>query len=191
MGNSESRDGEPAPADLSRRDVIKLGAAVTLSATLGAGEALAGQAAIPAPAFFTPAELALVDELSEMIVPADEHSPGARAARVAAYIDARLAEAFEPQDRTAWRNGLKLVDDLSRQSAGKPFLQSSPDERLAVLSRMAQNEGKPQKPEEEFFSELKQRVIHAYYTSEIGIKQEMEYKGNTYLAEFVGVDVSQ
>ena len=191
MGNSESRDGEPAPADLSRRDVIKLGAAVTLSATLGAGDALASQEAIPAPAFFTPAELALVDELSEMIVPADDHSPGARAARVAAYIDSRLAEAFDPQEKTAWRNGLKLVDDLSRQATGKPFLQSSPDERLAVLSLIAQNEGKPQKPEEEFFSELKQRVIRAYYTSEIGIKQEMEYKGNTYLADFVGVDVSQ
>jgi hypothetical protein len=190
MGNSEPRDGDPAPADLSRRDVIRLGAAVTLSATLGAGDALAGQA-IAAPAFFTPAELSLVDELSEMIVPADEHSPGARAARVAEYIDARLAEAFEPQDKTAWRNGLKLVDDLSRQSTGKPFLQSSPGERLAVLSRMAQNEGKPQKPEEEFFAELKHRVIRAYYTSEIGIKQEMEYKGNTYLAEFMGVDVSQ
>jgi hypothetical protein len=191
MGNSESRDEEPAPADLSRRDVIKLGAAVTLSATLGAGDALAGQAATPARTFFTPAELALVDELSEMIVPADDHSPGARATRVAAYIDARLAEAFEPEERTAWRNGLKLVDDLSRKSTGKPFLQSSPEERLQVLTGMAQNEGKPQKPEEEFFSALKQRVIHAYYTSEIGIKQEMEYKGNTYLAEFVGIDVSQ
>jgi hypothetical protein len=190
MGNRESRDGEQPPADLSRRDVIKLGAAVTLSTTLGAGDLLAAQV-IPAPAFFTPAELALADELSEMIVPADDHSPGARAAGVAAYIDARLAEAFDPQDRTAWRNGLKLVDDLSRQSTGKPFLQSSPDERLAVLNRMGQNEGKPQKPEEEFFSELKQQVIRAYYTSDIGIKQEMEYKGNTYLAEFVGVDVSQ
>jgi hypothetical protein len=41
-----------------------------------------------------------------------------------------------------------------------------------------------------FFAELKGHVVHAYYTSEIGIKQEMEYKGNTYLAEFVGTDVS-
>ena len=38
--------------------------------------------------------------------------------------------------------------------------------------------------------ELKSRVVQAYYTSEIGIKQEMEYKGNSYLAEFSGVDVS-
>jgi hypothetical protein len=55
---------------------------------------------------------------------------------------------------------------------------------------MAQNEKAPQKPEEHFFIELKSRVAHAYYTSEIGIKQDMDYKGNTYLAEFVGTDVS-
>ena len=47
--------------------------------------------------FFTRQELALVDELSEMIIPTDDHSPGARAAKVAAYIDARLAEAFDAQ----------------------------------------------------------------------------------------------
>ena len=33
-------------------------------------------------------------------------------------------------------------------------------------------------------------MVQAYYTSEIGIKQELEYKGNTYQAEFAGVDVS-
>ena len=55
---------------------------------------------------------------------------------------------------------------------------------------MAQNERKPETPEELFFAELKSRVVHAYYTTEIGIKQEMEYKGNSYLAEFVGTDVS-
>ena len=39
-------------------------------------------------------------------------------------------------------------------------------------------------------NELKSRVVQGYYTSEIGIKQEMEYKGNSYLGEFVGFDVS-
>ena len=63
------------------------------------GRALAGAIAAPA-TFFTRQELALVDELTEMIIPADEHSPGARAAKVAAYIDARLAEALDAKDRT-------------------------------------------------------------------------------------------
>ena len=56
---------------------------------------------------------------------------------------------------------------------------------------MAQNEAYPKKPEEVFFKELKSSVVHVYYTSEIGIKQDMEYKGNTYLPEFVGYDVGK
>jgi hypothetical protein len=152
--------------------------------------ALAGQSAA-ATTYFTRDELALVDELAEMIIPADDHSPGARAAKVAAYIDGRLAETFDAKDRTTWRDGLKLIEQLSRQAAGKPFLQSAPTERLALLERIAQNEGKPAKPEEHFFAELKSRVVDAYYTSEIGIRQEMEYRGNTVQAEFSGVDVSQ
>ncbi len=176
--------------DLSRRDLLKLGAAATVAASLGAGETLAAQAASGTPAFFTTEEFALVDELSEMIIPTDEHSPGAKAARVAAYIDARLAEAFEEKDKTTWREGLKLIEQLSRDSSGKPFLQSSPEERIALLTRMAQNEREPKKPEELFFAQLKSRVAYAYYTSEIGIHKEIEYKGNTYLAEFVGIDVS-
>ena len=186
---------ESEETDLGRRDLIKLGAAATLAASLGVGEPLAAQspaAATPlaAQTFLTPEELALVDELSELIIPTDEHSPGARAAKVAAYIDFRLADAWEEQERTDWREGLKRIDQLSRESGGKPFMQSSAEQRLAVLTRIAQNEKEPRQPEELFFAKLKSRVVDAYYTSEIGIKQEMEYKGNSYLAEFVGTDVS-
>jgi hypothetical protein len=174
--------------DLSRRDLLKLGAAATLTASIGVGESLAQTAAKAGatPVFLTPQEFALLDELSEMIIPTDEHSPGARAARVAAYIDSRLPE-WEERDK--WREGLKLVDQLAQEAHNKSFMQSSPDERTAVLTRMAQNESKRQKPEEAFFAELKGKVVHAYYTSEIGIKQEMEYNGNSYLPEFAGTDV--
>ena len=174
--------------ELTRREAIKLGAAVTVAVSIEGTSALAQPGART---FFTREELALVDELSEMIIPADEHSPGARAAKVAAYIDARLAEAFDVADRTTWRDGLKLIDALSRQAGGKAFLESTPAQRLALLEGIAANEAKPQKPGERFFAELKSRVVDAYYTSEIGIKQEMEYKGNTYQAEFAGVDISR
>jgi sugar phosphate isomerase/epimerase len=173
--------------DITRRDAIKLGAAATVT-SLGIPEALI--AAAGAPAFFTAHELALVDELSEMIIPSDDHSPGAKAAKAAAYIDATLAEAWEAKDKEIWRSGLKLVDALCQEMNGKPFLQSSADERAAVLTRMSRNEQRPESPAETFFVELKGRVVHAYYTSEIGIKQDLEYKGNTYLNEFVGADVS-
>ncbi len=131
-----------------------------------------------------------MDELSELIIPADEHSPGARAARVAACIDSRLAGAWDEADRTMWRDGLRRVDQLAPASGVGAFLRATADERIAVLTRMAANEAAPNTPDELFFKELKSRVVDAYYTSEIGIKQDLEYKGNTLLAEFSGTDVS-
>ncbi len=174
--------------ELSRRDVIKLGAAATAAVSLGIGRVEA-QARVGG--FLTDSEFAMLDELSEMIIPTDDHSAGAKAAKVAAFIDSQLAEAWEDKDRTDWRAGLALVDRLANDMNGASFMKSSSEQRLSVLTRMAQNESKPEKPEEQFFKELKGRVVYAYYTSEIGIKQDMEYKGNTYQAEFAGYDVSK
>jgi hypothetical protein len=167
---------------IDRRDLIRVGAGaiVAAPAVLRAAEA---------PKFFTPAEFAMLDELTETIIPSDEHSPGARAAKVAAYIDERVAEAFEPTARDDWRNGLKLVDELSNKMHKRAFMEASPEQRIAVLTRMAKNEMKPKTPEEIFFRELKRATADAYYTSKIGIHQEMEYKGNVMLQEFVGYDV--
>ena len=176
---ADERDREPASTtDLTRRELIKLGAAATLSASLVARAGLSAQALPAAPAFFTPQEFAALDEWSELTIPAYDHSPGAKAAKVATFIDSQLAEAFGDSERTMWRQGLA------------PFLGLSTADRLALLTRIAANETKPQTPDEQFFVDLKHRVVFAYYTSEIGLKQEMEYKGNTLLTEFVGFDVS-
>ena len=70
-------------------------------------------------------------------------------------------------------------------------MQASQDQRVAVLERMAQAGAILVRPDEKFFVELKSRVARAYYTSKTGIHDELEYKGNTYLREFAGVDVSK
>jgi hypothetical protein len=170
------------PYEISRRDLIRIGA----SAVLAAPAALAASAP---PKFFTLAEFALLDELTEMIIPADSHSPGARAAQVAAYIDQSVSEAFEDKERDLWRNGLKSVDELSNKMHGSIFMQAAPEQRVAVLTRMSKNEMKPKNPEEIFFVELKHATAHAYYTSKIGIHQDIEYKGNVMLEQFVGYEV--
>jgi hypothetical protein len=177
-------------AGLTRREMLKLTATAALSIPLtGLSQtADAAGAQWKAPLFFTRDEFALVDELSELIIPTDAHSPGARAAGCAAYIDARLAEAWTEEPKTQWRDGLKLIETMSQEINGKPFMQATPAQRLALLTRIAQNERNPQKPEERFFRELKSRTVHAYYTSKIGIHQEMEYKGNVSIKEFVGFD---
>jgi hypothetical protein len=178
--------------ELTRRDIIKLGATAAVAATLigldTSAVSLAAQE--KAPLFFTRDEFALVDELTELIIPADEHSPGAKAALAAGYIDFRLSESFEEQPKIMWRDGLKLIEHLSQEMHGKRFLEASREQRVALLTRISANETKPEKPEELFFRELKSRTARAYYSSKIGIHNEMEYKGNTYLKEFAGYDAT-
>jgi len=167
--------------ELERRDLLKIAAGTAYAAKLAEAQ---GQAR-----FFSPDEFALVDELSEIIIPADEHSPGARAAAVAAYIDARLGETLEPEKPEAWRRGLKLVNQISVEMNGQPFLKAPPAQRVAVVERMARNESDPKNPEDVFFNELKRATVRAYYTSKIGIQQDMQYKGNVYLKEFAGTEL--
>ena len=194
----DSRGGrrdENAAAGVGRREMMKLAAGAIIAPALPQTGPKNGRRPAKAQTkgrrFFTPDEFATVDELSELIIPTDEHSPGARAAKVAEYIDGRLAESFEDEPKTQWREGLKLVDQISVEMNGRPFMQASQDQRVAVLTRMAGKESSPERPEEKFFVELKSRVARAYYTSKIGIHDELEYKGNTYLREFAGIDVSK
>jgi len=178
-------------AGLTRRDALKIAAGAALSVPVLFTRAMAAPAAsAPAPRFFTREEFALLDELAETIIPADSHSPGARAAKVAAYIDGRLAEAYLPVEadvQQRWRDGLRRVDAFSQEMNGTTFMVASPEKRVAVLTRMAGNEkAKEPTADEKFFRELKGTTVHGYYTSEIGIHQEMEYKGNTLQQEYAG-----
>jgi hypothetical protein len=169
---------------LTRREMLQATAAGAAAMSLPLGKG----APVQAKKFFTPAEFAVVDELSDMIIPTDQQSGGARAAGVAAYIDARLAESFEPEPPARWRAGLKAVEDLSRRLHGKGFMASSADQRLAVLTRMAA-ESEPKTPAEQFFREIKGATIQAYYTSKVGIHDDQQYQGNVVQpGEFAGFD---
>src|SRR5947208_3271804 len=90
-----------------------------------------------------------------------------------------------------WRSGLQAVDALSRELNGKPFLEATPDQRVAVLTRMAAAESDPKTVAERFFRELKGWTARSYYTSKIGIHLDQEYKGNVYQrGEFAGYDAT-
>lgn len=189
---------------LTRREAIKtIGVGVGVIASLpvlsnGAGaQELAsrdhsnhsGQAAAPAKAqplkFFTEEENKTVIEMSERIIPADDHSPGAKAVRANEYIDLVVSESPETT-RQAWREGLSAINKMSREKFGKPFADASADQQIALLTEISKNERSPQTVEERFFRTIKYATIDGYYTSEIGIKKELQYKGNSFLKEFTG-----
>jgi hypothetical protein len=180
---------------ITRRDVLRLAAAAAAAPLVPRMVAAdAGTASTVASGrFFDAAEMALLDELVEMIIPQDAHSGGARAAGVAAYIDGRLGQ-YDPaipdlrEEREKWKAGLALIEGVARETSGTSFLAATPEQRVAALARLAAGEEDPQTDGERFFVELKRWTAFGYYTSRIGVHDDMEYKGNTLLAEFSGTD---
>jgi hypothetical protein len=175
---------------LDRREVLKLAAGAALARPFTfASEAAA--AALPPGRFFTGPELALLNAVSEIILPADDHSPGAQAAGVAAFVDGELAEKDPKipewaEERGQAREHLQALQGLSMEMHGKAFLDSSPEERIAVITRAAAGEASPKTAAEKAFKWAKDRTAHAYYTSKIGLQQEIRYKGNSLQVEYAG-----
>jgi hypothetical protein len=186
-----------------RRQWLKTSAAV-LGASLLSGQAMSSEAtetktaplapqvkpgdAKSARRFLTHQEYTLVEELSETIIPADSHSGGAKAAKVADFIEQVLHESINDNQRSNWREGLRLVDLMSEHYHGKSFVDSSSEERIAVLTVLSDNDQMTELAEIRFFRDLKNLTIQGYYTSKIGIHDDQEYKGNRILVEFVGCD---
>jgi len=138
--------------------------------------------------FFTPAQHALVQELTETIIPADVRSGGAKAAKVADYIDQFLRETPDETEKSIWREGLPLIEVMCRHYHGKSFLDSTSEERVAVLTVLSDHGHLTDLPEIRFFNSLKRMTVDGYYTSKIGIHDELQYKGNRINMEFVGCD---
>ncbi|HKN77441.1 MAG TPA: gluconate 2-dehydrogenase subunit 3 family protein [Candidatus Acidoferrum sp.] len=136
--------------------------------------------------FFTPAQHRLVEELSETIIPADSHSGGAKAAKVADFIEQRVGASVDEQQKALWREGLRLMESMSQHYNGKSFVDAGTEEKIAVIKVLSDNDQLTELPEVQFFHELKSLTVRGFYTSKIGIHDDLDYKGNRILEEFVG-----
>ena len=124
--------------------------------------------------FFSEDESRLLDQLMEMIIPADDHSPGAHEAKTNLFADLMVATS-DNAIKKQWQDGIRLI---RKEATG-----SSLDE---ALRRAGANEENPTTDLERFFVLLKQMTVNGYYTSTIGIHKDMEYVGNAYLGAFPG-----
>ena len=178
--------------EITRRQALAVtaGAAAAAMAAAPAQAQATKPAALAAGKFLSARELAILDEVAELIIPADAQSGGARAAQCAEYIDARLAESIDPLWRQSWKDDLAEIDEVSIAMFGRPLLDASPAERQKLMERISRNEKSPRENVDHSFVTIKWWVAEAYYTSKIGIHDELKYQGNVDIDEFIGTDVS-
>ena len=193
----------PTRDNVTRRSALKIivgsaSAAVSLPALGGTGPRPSAPACLGAPQastavasparaakFFNEGQARTIDALAETIIPADGHSPGAKSARVWEYIDEIVADSDDSTKRL-WMEGVAAVDRIAEQAHQQMFADCSPDQQIALLEQIARNEEHPTTLEERFFVAAKRATVDGYYTSTIGIHQDLEYQGNTALMDFPG-----
>lgn len=127
-----------------------------------------------APKFFTQAEYELLSRLCDVLIPADEASPGAGAAGAPWYIDRVVAQAGGPV-KALWKAGLEAA--RRRGNAEE------------AMAEMARNEGAPQTEGERFFAAFKSLCLEAYLYSEGGRKY-LGYTGSRAVPEFPGCELT-
>jgi len=189
-----SKAATPPPVTVSRRAALKaLGAGVGTVAVLPwlsddglvAFARLQETNATPQLKVLSPSQFQALEVLVEAIIPTDDRSPGAKQARVADYIDLLLSEV-DREIALQWFGGLAALDANAMSRFRLPFSRLGTAQVDAVLQIISRNEKAPQTALETFFVMAKQLTIRGYYTSKIGIHEELRYKGNQFLREFVG-----
>ncbi len=162
------------------------------------------------PKLFKPHEYKTIRRLTELIIPADEHSGSAVDAGAPEFIDLLCSQ--NPELADIYIGGLLWLDGQVRQRQGTSFVEATEDQQTAWLDRLVEA-GDRQKieaaratrygaseqyqglsaygvhpvsdlaPGVRFFDWLRKMTVDAFYTSPIGI-QDVGYQGNQAVSRF-------
>lgn len=151
------------------------------------GASPGGNADVGRPEFFTPHELATVTVLADMVIPRDERSGSASDAGAPAYMDFALREVEGDATRLAFRGGLAWLDTESRERYGKSFLESSAEQRGALLDDIAfPARARPgMQHGVAFFSRFRDLLATAFWASEMGVR-DLRYTGGVAMPAWEG-----
>jgi len=122
------------------------------------------------PLFFSPSEYAVVERLTEIIIPSDT-TPGAKEAGVAEFVDFMVAHDTEQQ--YPMRLGISWLNAHCERLLGKSFMGLSETQQVSVLEPFAYK-AKYREGEEDgrkFFAAIKELTVMGFYTTEIGYKE--------------------
>ena len=124
--------------------------------------------------------------ISELIIPQTE-TPGAKAARVNEFVDLVLSDAAAGERREFLR-GLAWMDARAQELFGSDFVSATADQQTALLTILSapRNRSTADQLGREFFESIKSLTITGYYTTEIGLRQELGEDGNLFLAAYPG-----
>jgi hypothetical protein len=145
---------------------------------------------------FTAADVALLDEIADTILP-ETSTPGAKAAKVGAFMALMVNATYTAQNQQVFRTGMGQLDEACQKAHGRRFMAASPAQRLVLLEALdreqktateeraaaprsraplaAPSAARADTEPPHYFRLMKELALLGYFTSEIGYTQAMRY----------------
>lgn len=136
------------------------------------------------PRFFMQRDFETISRVTDLIIP-DTDTPGAVRAGVPGYLDLVIARDTDQQLLVA--DGLRWLDAEANRIAGSRFIELTEAQQLAILEPLceASDADKNSKARNvQFFSLIKSLTADGYYTSKIGLMDELQYQGDKVLESY-------
>jgi Gluconate 2-dehydrogenase subunit 3 len=193
---------------LNRRDAIRRASAFLGGAAFVGGSGLlaavekARSATPGTTGAFSAEDIALLDEIAETILPATK-TPGAKAANTGAFMALMVTDCYSPAEQQAFRDGLRKLDEATKNAQGIAFIAATPSQRLGVLKQLDQEQkrvmdareaadrkrkglaqlpGAPAATAEasvngpaHYFRMMKELTLLGFFTSEVGATKALRY----------------
>ncbi len=142
---------------------------------------------------FTAADVALLDEIADTILPTTA-TPGAKAAQTGAFMALMVTDVYVDANQRAFMDGLKTLEAACRAATGSSFMQATPVQRVALLEALdreqktaTEEQTTPLRtrypatpppvdpPPPHYFRLMKELALLGYFTSEIGYTKALRY----------------
>ena len=139
MDESVAGDRGDERALIDRREAIRrVTALLGGMALVGGGALMTGcrdRSNLARATTFSAEDIAFLDEVAETILP-ETKTPGAKAAKVGAFMALMVTDSYDADDQKRFREGMRTLDEASMKDSDLPFMQASPQQRLALLERL-------------------------------------------------------
>lgn len=186
---------------MDRRTAISRVAIILGSTVIGADLFISGcknEHTIQGQAILNDTQISYLNEVAETILPKTAASGGAKAANVGQFMKTMVRDCYTPENQQIFFTGLDNLEEFSKKTQGKGFLNCNAEERRKILisldaevkedkkkndllqqkeiekEKASQAGGKPnyikKTPPTHYFAMIKQLTLLGYFTSEIGYK---------------------
>lgn len=125
---------------IDRREAIRRVSILLGGVTLVGGDALLAGCGRDVPVAvpigsFSVQDIGFLDEIAEAILP-ETDTPGAKAARTGAFMALMVTDSYDAEEQEIFRAGIRAIDQACRTAHGVPFMDATPEQRLALLEEI-------------------------------------------------------